>query len=613
MSKNKANNKNKVKIEESVKQTFYSNKYFPVLISILFIVIGLASAISLSWISDDAFITLRYAKNFIEGKGLVYNMGEYIEGYTNFLWLMIIVGFNYIGFESVSFSTYFSLLFYISIIVLMVYLNWKSNKNVFVFPLTAAILVSHYDFRIWATSGLETMMFTFIVTLAIVLPLIIENQKKLFFSQGLLLSLAVLTRPDGALILFIVFGLTTIKLFWEVRKISNENITSKVSYFFKDFLFLIIPLILILIPYFIWKISYFGNLLPNTYYAKAGGMSYYSQGFFYLYTYFKSYFSSFLFLSFFIIVIKKISSKTIHLILEDRNQFVLLMSALTVVVYLIFFVAKVGGDFMYARFLIPMIPIIYFIAETSLSKLIKSSKVLNFIFVFVVLFNLGEKSFRDNLFINENGERISIYELNGIADEHWFYTNTESYNGINHISFSKLFSEELKKYFRNKEVKVLIYGAQACLAYYADFDYVIENNGLTDSTIAHQPLTERGRIGHERVPSYSYLSSKGIDFAFEAPSNELPDFHRIDFKILNQYFQATIVTYDKKLLNILENEFPNSIRYVNFESYLDEYLKNSNNLTKEQIKADYDYFEKFYFNHNQDSNRKNLFLNLLKS
>jgi hypothetical protein len=36
--------------------------------------------------SDDAFISLRYAKHFAEGHGLVYNPGERVEGYTNFLW-----------------------------------------------------------------------------------------------------------------------------------------------------------------------------------------------------------------------------------------------------------------------------------------------------------------------------------------------------------------------------------------------------------------------------------------------------------------------------------------------------------------------------------------------
>ena len=37
---------------------------------------------------DDAMIAMRYARNMAEGHGLVWNNGEYIEGYTNFLWTL---------------------------------------------------------------------------------------------------------------------------------------------------------------------------------------------------------------------------------------------------------------------------------------------------------------------------------------------------------------------------------------------------------------------------------------------------------------------------------------------------------------------------------------------
>ena len=38
---------------------------------------------------DDAYISFRYARNLVEGLGLVYNPGERIEGYTNFLWTLM--------------------------------------------------------------------------------------------------------------------------------------------------------------------------------------------------------------------------------------------------------------------------------------------------------------------------------------------------------------------------------------------------------------------------------------------------------------------------------------------------------------------------------------------
>src|SRR5215218_5401378 len=38
---------------------------------------------------DDAMISMRYAWNFSHGFGLVWNPGEYVEGYTNPLWTLV--------------------------------------------------------------------------------------------------------------------------------------------------------------------------------------------------------------------------------------------------------------------------------------------------------------------------------------------------------------------------------------------------------------------------------------------------------------------------------------------------------------------------------------------
>ena len=48
-------------------------------------------ATALAWTCDDAFITFRYAQNFVDGNGLVFNLDPQeapVEGYTNFSWTM---------------------------------------------------------------------------------------------------------------------------------------------------------------------------------------------------------------------------------------------------------------------------------------------------------------------------------------------------------------------------------------------------------------------------------------------------------------------------------------------------------------------------------------------
>src|ERR1044072_2429548 len=54
----------------------------------LALILGITGALRLAWLCDDAYISFRYADNLVHGLGLVYNAGERVEGYSNFLWTM---------------------------------------------------------------------------------------------------------------------------------------------------------------------------------------------------------------------------------------------------------------------------------------------------------------------------------------------------------------------------------------------------------------------------------------------------------------------------------------------------------------------------------------------
>ncbi|HCP45317.1 MAG TPA: hypothetical protein DIU15_04715, partial [Deltaproteobacteria bacterium] len=43
------------------------------------------------YVKDDTFISMRYARNLAMGHGLVFNYGDRLEGYTNFLWVVLTV------------------------------------------------------------------------------------------------------------------------------------------------------------------------------------------------------------------------------------------------------------------------------------------------------------------------------------------------------------------------------------------------------------------------------------------------------------------------------------------------------------------------------------------
>ena len=43
-------------------------------------------------LDDDQMVSMRYARNLVDGQGLVFNPGERVEGYSNFLWTMVMAG-----------------------------------------------------------------------------------------------------------------------------------------------------------------------------------------------------------------------------------------------------------------------------------------------------------------------------------------------------------------------------------------------------------------------------------------------------------------------------------------------------------------------------------------
>jgi arabinofuranosyltransferase len=52
---------------------------------------GVLRAWSRRWSCDDAFISFRYADHLAHGQGLVWNVGERVEGFSNLLWTLLFV------------------------------------------------------------------------------------------------------------------------------------------------------------------------------------------------------------------------------------------------------------------------------------------------------------------------------------------------------------------------------------------------------------------------------------------------------------------------------------------------------------------------------------------
>lgn len=59
------------------------------LLAVLTLVFFIVNVQQYCFLGDDAYISFRYALHLYQGHGLVWNPGERVEGYTNFLWVII--------------------------------------------------------------------------------------------------------------------------------------------------------------------------------------------------------------------------------------------------------------------------------------------------------------------------------------------------------------------------------------------------------------------------------------------------------------------------------------------------------------------------------------------
>ena len=137
-------------------------------------------------------------------------------------------------------------------------------------------------------------------------------------------------------------------------------------------------------------------------------------------------------------------------------------------------------------------------------------------------------------------------------------------------------------------MSLFIDGGQCALAYYSEIPVVIDRFGLTDVTIAHQPLARRGRPGHEKQARLDYLVRRRVTFAASGPRREYNQI-RIGPHRLN------ILTYDEALMAQLRAR--PGVRFIDFPSYLSRYVRTLSERPTEEVWRGYVAFRSYYFTH----------------
>ncbi|MGH9867131.1 MAG: hypothetical protein ACREAA_03065 [Candidatus Polarisedimenticolia bacterium] len=227
-----------------------------------FLLLVMAAATAHSWhrrfLIDDAFISFRYAANLTSGHGLVFNAGERVEGYTNFLWTLLTAGAMSAGLDPASFSWGAGL----ASSAALLWVVWRWGRDLGLEGLWAilppAMLAANRSFAVWATGGLETRLFTLLVVAGAwrvgrELTAPPAQAASRFPFSAVLLALACLTRPEGYLAAAVALAVMA----WRGPRRHALLAGAVIG--------------VVCGAHEAWRLSYYGDWVPNSFRAKVAG------------------------------------------------------------------------------------------------------------------------------------------------------------------------------------------------------------------------------------------------------------------------------------------------------------------------------------------------------
>ncbi len=434
----------------------------------------------INFIQDDAYITLRYVDNFLNGNGLVFNNGEKVEGYTNFLWVLLL---SFAGLTGKLFSfnvdmslitQLFSQLSAIAILLLSYFFTKKfyttkflldkdSEKSIsHLISLTPPLIISYSTpFLYWGISGMESALFTFLTCLSVYRYLFKSNQPDIVFVVSSVLN--SLLRPEGVLIFLLIVSHSFLTNYLPVFKIKDELRNPDAIILRKEIIFYLVPVLL----YIAFRYFYYGYFLPNTFYAKTGfNLEHFNRGIEYVLTGIKN---NFLYGLLFLIPIINFREKT----LRKETYFFYYF----VIIYLMFIIL-IGGDVLpIDRFFLPILPLVIIFSTITIYHLtfLKISSIKKYLVIasVAIIYTCAVISSYLNNYPEMKLKRS--YEV-GLVTKMKVYADW-----INRIG-----SED-----KSGEIKTVALSTIGSFSYYSGAE-VIDIVGLTDKYIAHNPVEVPG-------------------------------------------------------------------------------------------------------------------------
>lgn len=303
---------------------------------------------------DDAFIFFRYAENALSGRGLVFNPGERIEGFSSPLWLLMLILAGAAGGSPLHAAGILGTVATLAVVLLSIRDARRCGLAAPLSFLPPVGLVLFFPFLAWSVSGMETSLFTALAWGALSGHRIARAEaRRPGRDVGFCLAGALLTRPEAVLLVLAFLADEAVaararSTMTGEAKEASAGWAARLSW--------LLPVLLAGGGLLAARFIYYGALLPNTFYAKlGGGVAHVRLGLRYL--------------GRFVIAAPLTWPAALLLVPRLGRRVPGGVAALVLVVLWSVNLLWFGGDhFSYHRFLVPLAPLLFALGATGLNE-----------------------------------------------------------------------------------------------------------------------------------------------------------------------------------------------------------------------------------------------------
>jgi hypothetical protein len=215
---------------------------------------------------DDAMVSMRYARNLADGHGLLWNPGQTpVEGYTNLLWTLWMAVLHLLPVPEAKISLLVMLTSAALLLLNLVVVKRIADVMVPGVPavaITAVILTgSFYPLIFWSLRGMEVGLLTLLISYGVLLALRLQAQfaRADFVRLVATMVASLLTRMDALVPVVILATFVALTVAKERRRSTA--------------VVLIVAIVATIMAVTAFRLTYYGDALPNTYYLKVTGVA----------------------------------------------------------------------------------------------------------------------------------------------------------------------------------------------------------------------------------------------------------------------------------------------------------------------------------------------------